>query len=43
MITIRKFVYAALLVATTLNIAPSMAAAEAPAHGKFTLAHDVRW
>jgi len=42
MSTIRKFVYA-LLVATTLNFAPSMAAAEAPAHGKFTLAHGVRW
>jgi hypothetical protein len=43
MTTIRKFVYAILLAATTLNFAPSMAAAEAPAHGKFTLTHDVRW
>jgi len=43
MTTIRKFVYAALLAATTLNVAPSVLAAEAPAHGKFTLAHDVRW
>ena len=43
MTTIRKFVYAALLAATTLNVAPSLAAAEAPAHGKFTLTHDVLW
>jgi hypothetical protein len=42
MTTIRKFVYAALLAVTTLNITPRLAA-EAPAHGKFTLAHDVRW
>jgi len=43
MTTIRKFVYAALLAATTLSFAPNLLAAEAPAHGKFTLAHDVRW
>ena len=40
--TIRKFTYAALL-AATLNFTPNLLAAEAPAHGKFTLAHDVRW
>ena len=43
MTTIRKLVYAFLLAATTLNFTPSLLAAEAPAHGKFTLAHDVRW
>ncbi len=43
MISIRKFVYAALLAAATLNIAPTVASAEEPAHGKFTLTHDVRW
>lgn len=41
--TIRKFVYAALLAATALNFAPSAAVAEEPAHGKFTLKHEVRW
>jgi len=41
--TIRKFVYAALLAAAALNFAPSTAAAEEPAHGKFTLKHDVHW
>jgi len=43
MTTIRKFVYAALLAVTALNLTPTLAAADAPAHGKFTLAHDVRW
>ena len=43
MITIRKCVYGALLAVTTLNFTPSLLAAEAPAHGKFTLTHDVRW
>lgn len=43
MTTIRKFVYAALVAAATLNFVPSLSAAEAPAHGKFTLTHDVRW
>ena len=41
--TVRKFVYAALLVAAALHFAPSSAAAEEPAHGKFTLKHDVNW
>jgi hypothetical protein len=43
MTSIRKFAYAALLVVTTLNLAPSIAAAQEPARGRFTLAHDVHW
>jgi len=41
--TVRKFVYAALLAAAAMNFAPTNAAAEEPAHGKFTLKHDVNW
>jgi len=43
MISIRKFAYAALLAAAALNLAPSLASAQEPARGKFTLTHDVRW
>jgi hypothetical protein len=43
MSTIRKFVYAALMVAAAVNFAPGTASAEEPAHGKFTLTHEVRW
>jgi hypothetical protein len=43
MTSIRKFVYATLLAATTLNFAPSLASAQEKAHGKFTLTHDVHW
>lgn len=43
MTTIRDCAYAVLLAVTTLSFAPSVLAAEAPAHGKFTLTHDVRW
>lgn len=43
MTTIRKFVYAALLAATAMNFAPKAAAAQEPAHGKFTLKHNVIW
>jgi hypothetical protein len=43
MTTIRKFVYAALLAVTVVNFAPSLAAAQEPAHGKFTLKHNVNW
>jgi len=43
MTTIRKFVYAAVLAATAMNFAPSLAAAQEPAHGKFTLKHNVNW
>ena len=41
--TIRKFIYAALLAVAAVNFTPSTAAAEEPAHGKFTLKHDVNW
>ena len=43
MTSIRKFAFAALLAATTFNFAPSLAKAEEPVRGKFTLTHDVRW
>ena len=43
MTTIRKFVYFALLAATAMNFAPSLAVAQEPAHGKFTLKHNVNW
>jgi len=43
MTTIRKFVYAALLAASALSLASGVAVAEASAHGKFTLTHDVHW
>jgi hypothetical protein len=43
MTTIRKFVHVAILAAAAMNLAPSIAAAEEPAHGKFTLTHEVRW
>jgi hypothetical protein len=43
MTTIRTFVYAALLAVTALNFAPSLAMAEEPVRGKFTLAHEVHW
>jgi len=43
MTTIRKFVYAAVLAATAMNFAPSPAVAQEPAHGKFTLKHNVNW
>jgi len=39
----RNFGYAALLVACVFNFAPTLASAEEPARGKFTLTHDVRW
>jgi hypothetical protein len=43
MISIRRFVYAAVLAVTTLNFAPSLASAQEPARGHFTLTHEVRW
>lgn len=43
MTTFRKFVYAALLAATSLTFTPSLASAQERAHGNFTLTHDVRW
>jgi len=41
--TLRNFAYAALLAATILNYAPTLASAEEPSRGRFKLAHDVRW
>jgi len=43
MISIRRFGYVVLLAASILNYAPSLASAEEPAHGRFTLTHEVRW
>lgn len=43
MTSIRKFAYATLLAVTSLNFAPCTASAQEPAHGKFTLTHDVLW
>lgn len=40
---VRTLVYAALLALTAMNLTPSLVAAEEPAHGKFTLSHDVHW
>jgi hypothetical protein len=40
--SIRKFVYAALLMLSALNFAPSMASAQ-DAAGNFTLTHEVHW
>ena len=41
--SIRNFAYAILLALTMLNFAPSLAAVQEPASGKFTLSHDVHW
>lgn len=41
--TIRNYVYAAILAASALNFAPTLASAQEPAHGKFTLTHEVHW
>jgi hypothetical protein len=38
--TIRNYVYAALLAASALNFAPTMASAQEAAKGKFTLTHE---
>jgi len=43
MTSIRKFVYATLLAATTLSFTPSLASAQEKAYGKFTLTHEVHW
>lgn len=43
MTSIRKFVYGALLAATTISIAPTLASAAEPARGRFTLTHEVHW
>jgi hypothetical protein len=41
--TIRNYVYAAILAVSALNFSPALASAQAPAHGKFTLTHEVHW
>jgi hypothetical protein len=43
MTLIRKFAFAALLAVSALSLAPTVASAQQPAHGRFTLTHDVRW
>jgi hypothetical protein len=43
MTSIRKFIYAGLLALTAISFMPSLASAQAPANGSFTLAHDVHW
>ncbi|MGD1078832.1 MAG: hypothetical protein ABR881_10980 [Candidatus Sulfotelmatobacter sp.] len=43
MTSIRKFAYATLLAFTALNFAPSLASAQEPARGKFTLTHEVHF
>lgn len=43
MTSIRRFAYAAVLAVTILNYAPSLASAQEPARGHFTLTHEVRW
>jgi hypothetical protein len=40
--TIRNYAYAAILAASALTFAPG-ASAQEPAHGKFTLTHEVHW
>jgi len=39
--TLRNYVYAAMLAASALNFAPSLASAQERVHGKFTLTHEV--
>jgi hypothetical protein len=41
--TICRFAYAALLILSALNFAPSMASAQDSAAGSFTLNHEVHW
>jgi hypothetical protein len=43
MTSIRKFAYTALLALSTIMLAPSLAGAQEPLRGQFTLPHDVRW
>jgi hypothetical protein len=43
MTSIRKYVYASALALTALNFTPSLASAQTPAKGTFTLTHEVRW
>jgi hypothetical protein len=41
--SIRRFACAVVLTLTTLNFAPSLASAQEPARGRFTLTHEVHW
>lgn len=41
--SIRNYLYATILAASALNFAPTLASAQEPAHGKFTLTHEVHW
>lgn len=43
MSSLRKYIYAALLAFTTINVAPTTVSAQESARGKFTLPHSVRW
>ena len=43
MTLIGKFIFAALLAVSALSLAPTVASAQQPVHGKFTLTHGVRW
>jgi len=43
MTSIRKYVFATLLAFATLNVMPTLASAEGPARGSFTLTHEVHW
>ncbi len=43
MTSIRKFVYAAFLAVAAFTLSSTLATAQEPAHGQFTLTHDVRW
>jgi len=43
MTNIRKFVYATLLALSALSFAPTLASAQEPARGQFTLPHEVHW
>jgi hypothetical protein len=43
MTSIRRFVFATLLAFTALNFSSSLASAQEPARGKFTLTHEVHW
>ena len=41
--SIRQLAYAAVLIVSALNFAPSLASAQEPARGQFTLSHEVHW
>lgn len=43
MTSIRRFAFAALLAATTISLVPTIASAQEPARGKFTLTHAVHF